>query len=1025
MATKQTSRLTPGAIQVFEARFGNRDGEHALLEFPPQKRDFFLRLFNKADLPDSAPAGATWEPFIRGWREDDYYMVALTEVDHAAIRPGMIATRMIAIPLSEAEKCDDLGVLFEILHDMNRSYLPELSITVSQVKAPQPVPPALLACVAHHLIHEDKPAAVIGQIEFEALVAALWQKLPPELRRTFGFGFSFTPADLTVTRANLVAVPTSCEARWSSYRFKCDASWNQPLSDSLAAFLNDTQALGFLGFLQDVGLTFNSFSDYGRFARLWNYWQKRDDGAPEVNHALLRSLGTLLPEPDQASSQKEEAMRIMAALLRDSTEEGVLALRSVKPRSFPSNGAVLEHAVCEWVKTRFKTSQAGNGAGMSRVVLALPTSQSSEWQAWVRSGLKQEFAALSKNAAQAIWAVWREEETLAEIGTHLPTDAKTEDALVQACPTSLPAKLFSPLEKWSVDRGWIRLMAQAALNHFGFVKAIELVFKHDGPHPRIAAIELLCAAATPSEVWLSAFTHDAPALVKCAVAAAKSEPSLWTSADTEINRWLVLLESAAKAEPNFLCGIDADSIIDRLFKAWDSGTVITEVICRALENAGRLEFTRCTNRTRLWPKLPKRYLAKSLSNTLRAWLKDYYSRPPTKPKLEDELVGILFATQNIDITFPHNSSFLGLGGLLLVETWGGENDCSSWLNAVIADSRELPADVAKRAAELVTNRHWMNLAKAAKDSDERRSRNDLRAIWKTYYDSLGRLEKFAFDYFPRPSRRSQKSPTSTNSKRMIDAVFITALPEEFIAVRGHLCNRREHAELGTIYEIGTFSTDEAQCTVAVVQTGMGNSLSAAATERALSLFKPDFAFFVGIAGGLRDELNIGDVVAANKVYSYEGGKSGVNFQPRPDAPPVSHEAEQRANAVVRDEIWQRRILPAPMNLPNAMVKPIAAGEKVLVSESSEDLRRVRATYSDAHAVAMEDHGFATAIRGHPAVCFAVVRGISDLIENKQEADRSGSHIIAAQSAAAFAYEMLAGLLRGRTRSFDQVPDFLD
>ena len=50
-------------------------------------------------------------------------------------------------------------------------------------------------CVADHLIHEDKPTAIIGQKGFEALVTALWQKLPPELRRTFGFGFSFTPAD--------------------------------------------------------------------------------------------------------------------------------------------------------------------------------------------------------------------------------------------------------------------------------------------------------------------------------------------------------------------------------------------------------------------------------------------------------------------------------------------------------------------------------------------------------------------------------------------------------------------------------------------------------------------------------------------------------------------------------------------------------------------------------------------------------------------------------------------------------------
>lgn len=1025
MAVEQTFGLTPGDLQVFEARFGDKDGALALLEYPPQKREFFLRLADKADLPDSAPAGADWEPFVRGWRQDDFYLVALTEPDRAAVRPGMIATRMMAVSLVEAEKWGDLGALFEFLHEANRPYVPELTIPLMSKKALQTVPRALLACIAHHLIHEDKPIAILGQHGFEALVAALWQKLPPELRRTFAFGFSFTPVDLTVTRANIVAVPMSCEARWSGYRFKCNANWNEPLKDSVAAFLNDAQAHKFLQFLQDVGLEFHSFSDYGRYARLWNYWQKRGENDPELACALLRSLGTLLPAPDQAANQKEEAMRIATRLLEVGNEEDVLALRSVKAFAFPSNAAMLERGVCGWLKSQIQSSRADSCAGLSKVVLALPSSQSTEWQTWIRKGLKQEFATLNEGAARTIWSVWKEEGTLTEIGAQLPADAATEMVLLRVCPTSLPAKLFSPLEKWCVSRGWICLMARVALAHVGFVKAIDLVFNQNGGRPRSAAIELLCATAKPSEVWLSAFSYDDPTLIRCAVTAANLEPVLWGNADCDTDRWVVLLESAAKMDSDFLRAFDATAVMVKLFDAWEKGTPVTEAVCEAIEKAGRLEFTSCTNRSRLWSKLPKRYLAASLSNTLRAWLKDYYSRPPTEPRLEKELVEILFAPQHSDFIFPSNSPFLPLGGLMLVEEWGTEHDCELWLHAIMASSSTLSPDVAQRAGEIVTNRHWLNLAKAAKYLDERRARHDFRRIWQTYYDSLGRLEKFVFHYFPNFVRQPYNVRPRNYSKPMIDAVFVTALPEEFSAVRAHLSDRHEHTERGTIYEVGRFDSDQARFTVAVVQTGMGNSLSAAATERVLTLFKPDFALFVGIAGGLREDLKIGDVVAASKVYGYETGKSGTSFQPRPDAPSVSHEAEQRANAVVRDKTWQKRIIPPPRAMPNAIVRPIAAGEKVLISESSVDLKRVRETYTDAHAVAMEDHGFATAVRGHPGVCFAVVRGISDLIENKQEADRSGSHEIAARNAAAFAFELLAGLLRGRADAAEREAQFLD
>jgi nucleoside phosphorylase len=92
------------------------------------------------------------------------------------------------------------------------------------------------------------------------------------------------------------------------------------------------------------------------------------------------------------------------------------------------------------------------------------------------------------------------------------------------------------------------------------------------------------------------------------------------------------------------------------------------------------------------------------------------------------------------------------------------------------------------------------------------------------------------------------------------------------------------------------------------------------------------------------------------------------------------------------------------------VKPIAAGEKVVDSHESEVYALIKQNYGDAYAVAMEEFGFAAAAHGHPAVTFAVVRGISDVAKDKEQAERQNSQELAARHAAAFAFEMLAGFM---------------
>ena len=142
-------------------------------------------------------------------------------------------------------------------------------------------------------------------------------------------------------------------------------------------------------------------------------------------------------------------------------------------------------------------------------------------------------------------------------------------------------------------------------------------------------------------------------------------------------------------------------------------------------------------------------------------------------------------------------------------------------------------------------------------------------------------------------------------------VVLTPMNLEYKAMRAQLAQfqRIRHPE-GTIFEVGKLPGTPWR--VALLVTGEGNNTAAVLAERAISWFQPEALLVVGVAGGLKDDIELGDVVVATWVHGYHGGKEDAGgFRARPRGWAGTHLLEQAARHVEADGRWTQRLPAQP------------------------------------------------------------------------------------------------------------------
>lgn len=240
-------------------------------------------------------------------------------------------------------------------------------------------------------------------------------------------------------------------------------------------------------------------------------------------------------------------------------------------------------------------------------------------------------------------------------------------------------------------------------------------------------------------------------------------------------------------------------------------------------------------------------------------------------------------------------------------------------------------------------------------------------------------------------------------------VVLTALSLEAKAVRKLLPGLTRHnLSAGTIVEEAALPGTGYN--ICLVCTGPGNGQAAVIAERVINWADPTAVLFVGVAGVLKSDIALGDVVAATQVDDYRGGKDAAGvFKARPKTWDAGHLLLQVAQYVEATQQWTKFLPDSASSIPGVHFKPIASGDVVKDTNDSPLATLLDTTYNDAAAIEMEAAGVAQAAQ-HSRVELLVIRGISDRSDGtKASSDGGGLQERAAQHAAAFALGVITAL----------------
>ena len=742
-------------MRIEQALYGERRGGHSLLAASGDE-EVSAEIVQRLDLPDTAPPGVKWSPFLRGFRFRNRYVLSRTFRDTSASRGGMVFSHALIAPLDAIGETPDLGSLLKLLVTSERQ-LPAAT-TVELVRTETRLPHAgdlmdaaeALAATGQYSQYSKEqgttrplPVVRLGHVGFDDLVVALWARLSPKMRRAFAFRLSFGPRDLVETPTPaLVCTPPSMAARWSDYPIIRSGVSREPASLAAAVLAGHEKAASLLEFMREIGAKPATFRDLRLLDRA--YLLNIDEPTLERCVGAVRLIEKLSPDPDAGEDAKDVLVGRLCKLVTAATAEQILLLRNLRLSAFPSSGGVWK-ALKKWAaENSYPRDQDGKVLSVLEDATAT-TSAVEEWRTAVLDGLA--VAARSRNSAfpKAFWR-WLpiRPDIVAAVFRHVPAEAGVEERLAAATPRNLDEVAAEALVTPALSRGWLRLHGALLSASCSPSDAARRQVAVDTDPSFVEGLRSALRPAKPAEVVECALEIEDPRMPPLAGEAVAKDPGLLAAVDlTAIEAQAIWREALAidceswrgPADP----AATLHSILDRLLDGGEADPLLID----RLSETPIADLGVYPRRPDVWSRIGKVALDNLLAATASGWLRRAKSNGVPFVPEQDLQTAILESGElepTLDALIPNR-----VGTAVRTVTALDRYDEQRFLRLMehsMARTTSLAIPDAEGIGRLVQERRWEDVA-ADLVARCKSGRQDLKPALRACYDMLDFWERIA------------------------------------------------------------------------------------------------------------------------------------------------------------------------------------------------------------------------------------------------------------------------------------------